>query len=205
MVQKGKLALMLPFSVLMLFQAFIFFSFHGFMFQMCNDKTNTSKHLTEEAGKYIEDFLLNIEDTDISSYDGERSETSSTIGGSAKIRDFIMHNTLAETHESLTRAASIPVETDGVLLPWLQWETSNDGPPTPSQGKIFSVVSGNKRFPDIKVIIIMSISYKHLSIHSVILKAMLQANGFAWIVIFYCSPFSFKKCFSCFWEFYHRN
>ncbi|KAG1327351.1 hypothetical protein COCNU_01G012850 [Cocos nucifera] len=118
--------------------------------RMSNDRTRTPKRLTDEAGKYIKDFLLNVEDTDFSSYDGERSETSSTTGGSAKIRDFIMHNTLAETHESLTGAASMPVETDGVVLPWLQWETSNDGPPTPSQGKIFSVGPGNKLFPEVK-------------------------------------------------------
>ncbi|XP_008805548.1 uncharacterized protein LOC120112139 [Phoenix dactylifera] len=118
--------------------------------RLSNDRTRTSKYLTEEAGRYIEDFLLNVEDTDISSYDGERSETSSTIGGSAKIRDFIMHNTLAETHEILTGDASVPVETDGVVLPWLHWETSNDGSPTSSQGKIFSVVPGNKLSPELK-------------------------------------------------------
>ncbi|XP_010913260.2 uncharacterized protein [Elaeis guineensis] len=118
--------------------------------RMSNDRTRTSKRLTEDAGKYIEDFLLNVEDTDFSSYDGERSETSSTTGGSAKIRDFIMNNTRAETHESLIEAASMPVETDGVVLPWLQWETSNDGPPTPGQGKIFSVVPGKKLFPEVK-------------------------------------------------------
>ncbi|CAL9126586.1 unnamed protein product [Musa textilis] len=44
-----------------------------------HDRTRMSKHLTEEAEKYFEDFLFNVEDTDISSFDGERSDTSSNI------------------------------------------------------------------------------------------------------------------------------
>ncbi|XP_028095777.1 cyclin-D3-1-like, partial [Camellia sinensis] len=30
---------------------------------------------------------------------------------------------------------SLPVEMDGVILPWLQWETANDGSPLPSKNK----------------------------------------------------------------------
>jgi hypothetical protein len=78
-----------------------------------------SKRLTEEAEKYFEDFISNVEDTDISSLDGERSDTSSTLGGITK----------TETFRSPVISKSRPVEMDGVALPWLQWETSNDASP----------------------------------------------------------------------------
>ncbi|CAI0446353.1 unnamed protein product [Linum tenue] len=81
-----------------------------------NDRTRMSKRLTEEAEKYIEDFISNIEDTDISSIDGERSDTSSSLVGAPK----------TEALQSLAVSRSRPVEMDGVVLPWLQWETSND-------------------------------------------------------------------------------
>ncbi|CAM0910043.1 unnamed protein product [Alopecurus aequalis] len=83
-----------------------------------NDKARVSKCLTEEAELYFEDFLSNVEDTDFSSFDGERSDTSSTK------RDVVLH-AMAETHVVLPKAAP-PVVADGVVLPWLQWETSND-------------------------------------------------------------------------------
>lgn len=79
-----------------------------------------SKRLTEEAERYIEDFISNVEDTDISSLDGERSDTSSSIGGLIK----------PESFNSPSMPRSLPVEMDGVRLPWLQWETSNDASPT---------------------------------------------------------------------------
>ncbi|CAK7336642.1 unnamed protein product [Dovyalis caffra] len=81
-----------------------------------NDRSRMSKRLTEEAEKYFEDFILNVEDTDISSLDGERSDTSSTLGGITK----------TETFQSPVISKPYPVEMDGVVLPWLQWETSND-------------------------------------------------------------------------------
>ncbi|KAJ7956088.1 Micronuclear linker histone polyprotein-like [Quillaja saponaria] len=84
-----------------------------------NDRGRMTKRLTEEAEKYIEDFISNVEDTDISSVDGERSDTSSSIGGITK----------RETFHSPTMSRSLPVEMDGVVLPWLQWETSNDASP----------------------------------------------------------------------------
>ncbi|XP_038983077.1 uncharacterized protein LOC103710643 isoform X2 [Phoenix dactylifera] len=90
-----------------------------------NDRIRMSKHLTEEAERYFEDFLSNVEDTDMSSFDGERSDTNSTI------RDLIVHDRVPETPASLTKAAPLPVEADGVVLPWLQWETSNDTSPSP--------------------------------------------------------------------------
>ncbi|KAK7858088.1 hypothetical protein CFP56_014538 [Quercus suber] len=82
-----------------------------------NDRSRMSKRLTEEAEKYIEDFISNVEDTtDISSLDGERSDTSSSIGVIVK----------PETLHSPAVSNSLPIEMDGVVLPWLQWETSNE-------------------------------------------------------------------------------
>lgn len=77
-----------------------------------------SKCLSKEAELYFEDFLSNVEDTDFSSFDGERSDTSSTR------RDVVLR-AMAETHVLLPKVAP-PVVSDGVVLPWLQWETSND-------------------------------------------------------------------------------
>jgi hypothetical protein len=76
-----------------------------------------SKRLTEEAEQYFEDFLSNVEDTDFSSFDGERSDTSS--------RKDVLHHAMMETPVTLPKVAS-PAEADGVVLPWLQWETAND-------------------------------------------------------------------------------
>ncbi|XP_040985765.1 uncharacterized protein LOC121234032 isoform X2 [Juglans microcarpa x Juglans regia] len=80
------------------------------------DRSRMSKRLTEEAEKYIEDFISNIEDTDISSLDGERSDTNSSLGGVIKL----------ETLQSPAVSDPLPVEMDGVALPWLHWEASND-------------------------------------------------------------------------------
>ncbi|XP_068306992.1 uncharacterized protein [Pyrus communis] len=84
-----------------------------------NDRGRVSKRLTEEAERYIEDFISNVEDTDISSIDGERSDTSSSIGGITK----------HESYQSPALSTPLPVAMDGVALPWLQWETSNDATP----------------------------------------------------------------------------
>ncbi|KAJ8752052.1 hypothetical protein K2173_001079 [Erythroxylum novogranatense] len=84
-----------------------------------NDRTRMSKRLTEEAERYIEDFISNVEDTDISSLDGERSDTSSTLGGSTK----------TESLQTPVMSKCLSVEMDGVVLPWLKWETSNDPSP----------------------------------------------------------------------------
>ncbi|XP_062229225.1 uncharacterized protein LOC133927014 isoform X2 [Phragmites australis] len=83
-----------------------------------NDRSRMSKRLTEEAEQYFEDFLSNVEDTDFSSFDGERSDTSSTR------KDVLLH-AMTETPVVLPKVTS-PAEADGVVLPWLQWETSND-------------------------------------------------------------------------------
>ncbi|MBA0559573.1 hypothetical protein Golob_016528 [Gossypium lobatum] len=85
-----------------------------------HDQNTTSKQLTEEAERYIEDFISNVEDTDISSLDGDRSDTNSSIRGIAKTPNF----------QSPAVFKSVPVEMDGVMLPWLQWETSNDATPS---------------------------------------------------------------------------
>ncbi|KAK6924716.1 hypothetical protein RJ641_009042 [Dillenia turbinata] len=92
-----------------------------------NDRSKMSKCLTEEAEKYIEEFLSNVEDTDISSLDGERSEASSTFWSAMKSRDPVMQCREIEALQSPVLSNSTPVEMDGVVLPWLQWET-NESP-----------------------------------------------------------------------------
>nr|XP_043636702.1 uncharacterized protein LOC122607738 isoform X2 [Erigeron canadensis] len=78
-----------------------------------NDRNRVSKRLNEEAERYFEDFLSNIEDTDFSSFDGERSDTSSSFAGTTRQRDGALpsHN-----------GSSLPVEMEGVKLPWLKWD-----------------------------------------------------------------------------------
>lgn len=99
----------------------LFLTQFTFSFQRSTDRSRMSKRLTEEAEKYIEDFISNVEDTDISSLDGERSDTSSSLGGVTKM----------EISQSPSTAVPLPVEMDGVVLPWLQWETSNEVSPLP--------------------------------------------------------------------------
>lgn len=95
-----------------------------------------SKRLTEEAEKYFEDFISNVEDTDISSIDGERSDASSSLGGMCKQREAAPHfGERTEGYQGREGYNSLPAEMDGVILPWLQWETSNDGSPLPSKIK----------------------------------------------------------------------
>ena len=101
-----------------------------FFYQRSNDRSGMSKQLTEEAEKYIEDFLSSVEDADISSLDGERSDTSSSIGVLIKPESF---------HSPLV-ARSVPNEMDGVVLPWLQWETNSDASAT-SQNKTDMLVT----------------------------------------------------------------
>ncbi|KAJ9140205.1 hypothetical protein P3X46_030880 [Hevea brasiliensis] len=94
-----------------------------------SDRSRMSKRLTEEAERYFEDFISNVEDTDISSLDGERSDTSSSLSK-------------MQTFQSPLLSKSISVEMDGVVLPWLQWETSNDTSPLSSK-KSESMASPN--------------------------------------------------------------
>ncbi|KAB2055495.1 hypothetical protein ES319_A11G041200v1 [Gossypium barbadense] len=90
-----------------------------------HDQNTMSKQLTKEAERYIEDFISNVEDTDISSLDGDRSDTNSSIWGITKTPNF----------QSPAVFKSVPVEMDGVMLPWLQWETSNDASPSLFENK----------------------------------------------------------------------
>lgn len=71
--------------------------------------------LTDEAEQFIEEFISNIEDTDFSSFEDERSESSSSFG-------------LIKTpsSQSANVLKNVPVEMDGVMLPWLQWDTPDD-------------------------------------------------------------------------------
>lgn len=107
--------------------------FHLFYFivQRSKDRSRMSMRLTEEAEKYIEDFISNVEDTDISSLDGERSDASSSIGGLIK----------PETFNSPPVPRSLPVLTDGVTLPWLQWETNNDASPMTNLNKTHMTIT----------------------------------------------------------------
>ncbi|KAM3319289.1 hypothetical protein P3S67_006489 [Capsicum chacoense] len=94
-----------------------------------NDRNRTSTQLNEEAEKFFEEFIANLEDTDFSSFDGERSDASSTLGGIAKPRDSITYGDAV--NQSPAGSNCNPVGADGVIFPWLQWETSNDGSFTP--------------------------------------------------------------------------
>lgn len=93
-----------------------------------NDRSRVSKRLTEEAEQYFEDFLSNVEDTDFSSFDGERSDSSSTR------KDLLLLHAMTETPVKLPEVA-LPAEADGVVLPWLQWETTNDLQTSPCKTK----------------------------------------------------------------------
>ncbi|KAI6675463.1 hypothetical protein NL676_003369 [Syzygium grande] len=93
-----------------------------------NDKSRMSNNLAVEAEKYIQDFISNVEDTDISSLDGERSDTSSTLGGTTKL----------DTFQTPAKSMPLPIEMDGVVLPWLQWETSNEVSPLSNKKKMQS-------------------------------------------------------------------
>jgi len=92
-----------------------------------NDRSRMSKRLTEEAEQYFEDFLSNVEDTDFSSFDGERSDSSSA-------RKDLLLNATTETPVARPKVA-LPAEADGVVLPWLQWETTNDLQTSPCKTK----------------------------------------------------------------------
>ncbi|XP_052184074.1 uncharacterized protein LOC127796061 isoform X2 [Diospyros lotus] len=112
-----------------------------------NDKNRVSTKLAEEAEKYLEDFISNVEDTDISSFDGERSDTSSTLGA-VRTRETSLYSAESENFQSPAGSNSLPVEMEGVILPWLKWETSNDSSPFPSKNKKELPVTPKNRFWD---------------------------------------------------------
>ncbi|XP_045803472.1 uncharacterized protein LOC123897019 [Trifolium pratense] len=103
-----------------------------------NDRNRMSMRLTEEAERYIEDFISNVEDTDISSLDGERSDTSSSIGGLIKPETF---------SSSPPFPRPLPVLMDGITLPWLQWETSNETTPRTNMNKALLTSTPNTATP----------------------------------------------------------
>ncbi|KAF9624692.1 hypothetical protein IFM89_012985 [Coptis chinensis] len=71
-----------------------------FLLYQNNDRGWMSKCLTEDAKRYIYDFLSNVEDTDL-----------------------ILHYGESEAAGCSTRSTFLPVEIDGVVLPWLQFKT----------------------------------------------------------------------------------
>uniref|UniRef100_A0A7N0T4T8 Uncharacterized protein n=1 Tax=Kalanchoe fedtschenkoi TaxID=63787 RepID=A0A7N0T4T8_KALFE len=91
-----------------------------------NDKHRMSKELIQEAEQYFDDFISNVEDTDLSSFEGEKSDCGSYIG---RVKESSYPVTYSEKSNAINtpgKSSSTPVEMDGVVLPWLQWETSND-------------------------------------------------------------------------------
>ncbi|XP_078433138.1 uncharacterized protein LOC144704555 [Wolffia australiana] len=88
------------------------------------DKSRISKNLFEDAEKYFEDFLSSVEDTDLSSFDGERSD-----GGSTTAR-FRKPDIVAQS-----QPFPLLTETDGLVLPWLEWDASNYETPVSSKIK----------------------------------------------------------------------
>ncbi|KMZ76486.1 hypothetical protein ZOSMA_101G00700 [Zostera marina] len=102
-----------------------------------SDRTGISMALSKEAAQHFEDFISNVEDTDLSSFDEEKSDTSSTIGGSIKSRELLVLSALAETQDSLKILTPPTSKNDGVILPWLQWETNGDN--------VSSISNNNKR------------------------------------------------------------
>uniref|UniRef100_A0A2P2KU57 Uncharacterized protein MANES_06G116500 n=1 Tax=Rhizophora mucronata TaxID=61149 RepID=A0A2P2KU57_RHIMU len=112
-----------------------------------NDRNRMSRRLTEEAERYIEDFISNIEDTDISSWDGERSDTSSSIGGITKM----------EAPQTPAISKPLASEMDGVALPWLQWETCNDCSPLSGKNMELTATSKTKLWDGSQVILFLLI------------------------------------------------
>ncbi|KAH9616510.1 hypothetical protein KSS87_007552 [Heliosperma pusillum] len=80
--------------------------------------------------KIIEDFMSSVGETDNSSFDGERSDTSSIIGGTVNPMMRYGHNMHYEVR-SPVRSDLYEGVVDDVELPWLKWETGDDGTPLP--------------------------------------------------------------------------
>ncbi|CAM8977793.1 unnamed protein product [Rhodiola kirilowii] len=91
-----------------------------------NDKRRMSKELIQEAEQYFEDFLSNVEDTDLSSFEGERSDCGSCVGKIKRPNYPVTYFDKTDTFQTPAKSSCTPVEMDDVVLPWLQWETSND-------------------------------------------------------------------------------
>ncbi|XP_051119324.1 uncharacterized protein LOC127243380 [Andrographis paniculata] len=72
------------------------------------------ENLIEEAEQIFEDFICNVEDGGMSFLN---DETSSSLGGTMKSQNSVTVG---------TESYPAPVEMEGVILPWLEWETSHD-------------------------------------------------------------------------------
>ncbi|KAI3802538.1 hypothetical protein L1987_30672 [Smallanthus sonchifolius] len=109
--------------------------------QRSNDRNRVTKRLNEEAEKYFEDFISNVEDTDFSSFDGERSDTSSSlVGTAAKQRD----GALPTQNGNII---SLPVEMEGINLPWLKWDDNDGVSPTTPKTKLWDPSQVFVHFP----------------------------------------------------------
>ncbi|CAI9281033.1 unnamed protein product [Lactuca saligna] len=92
-----------------------------------NDRRRMYKRLNEEAERYLEDFISIIKDSKFSSFDGERSDTSSTLVGATKP----IQNSSPCHVDVVAGMKSVPVEMEGVNLPWLKWNDTDVVPSTP--------------------------------------------------------------------------
>uniref|UniRef100_A0A1D1XWB0 Myosin-9 n=1 Tax=Anthurium amnicola TaxID=1678845 RepID=A0A1D1XWB0_9ARAE len=107
-----------------------------------NDRTRMSKHLSKDAEQHFVDFISNVEDADISSFDGDKSDGSSSIGGTKS-------SATAGIQACCANSFTVLAEVDGLVLPWLDWETSSDSSPLlcdslSKMGRL--LVSGTKLF-----------------------------------------------------------
>lgn len=99
------------------------------------DRKNMSECLNEEAQKYFDEFIniSNFEDSEFSSFEEEhRLATAHCIKTEAK-KDYEgilpdITNIVDVNANGLNNIQQlhVSVETDGVVLPWLQWETKPD-------------------------------------------------------------------------------
>ncbi|KAH9603785.1 hypothetical protein KSS87_018811, partial [Heliosperma pusillum] len=85
------------------------------------DRTRVSRQVVEEAEKIIEDFISSVEETDISSFDGERSDTSSIVG---TIQPMMQHRDI-ESFRSPMRSDFRSCEMDGQAISLLKWGTGD--------------------------------------------------------------------------------
>ncbi|GLJ07803.1 hypothetical protein SUGI_0074350 [Cryptomeria japonica] len=111
------------------------------------DRKQLSKSLNEEAQKYIDEFLSmpNMEDSELSSSFEEEQYNATSHG--RKIEDTgICQESLqkienAEKCSHSTQHVPLSVEDDGVVLPWLEWETNPDSPPQFSRADLEAVMT----------------------------------------------------------------
>lgn len=99
------------------------------------DRKDMSECLNEEAQKYFDEFIniSNFEDSEFSSFEEERCRAPSHCIKTEAKKDYEgirpdITNTGDVNANGLNNIQQLPVavETDGVVLPWLQWETKPD-------------------------------------------------------------------------------